>query len=163
MKFTFFWGGVFSQWYKAPFKVGDVEYNCAEQYMMAEKARTFFDIRCEQAIMATRDPRQQKWLGRQVKGFDETKWALRSRHVVYIANRAKFTQNPELLKELFATEGTILVEASPQDQIWGIGLGENDPKALDVKQWRGLNWLGQTLTDLREDLKHDPEYRSLID
>ena len=37
--YTYFWGGVFSQWYKATFKdVLELKYNCCEQYMMCQKA-----------------------------------------------------------------------------------------------------------------------------
>lgn len=38
--FTFFYGNAspFSQWHPARFTVEGVEYNCAEQYMMHQKA-----------------------------------------------------------------------------------------------------------------------------
>ena len=39
-KFHFFWKSKspFSQWYSAQFTVDDIQYNCAEQYMMYQKA-----------------------------------------------------------------------------------------------------------------------------
>ncbi len=67
-------------------------------------------------------------------------------------NRAKFTQNAALRDQLLATRGTTLVEASPYDKIWGIGLDAKDPRALDASQWKGLNLLGKILTELREEL-----------
>lgn len=53
------------------------------------------------------------------------------------------------------TAGTTLVEASPYDRIWGIGLAASNPKALDRKMWRGTNWLGQALTEVREEIVKD--------
>ena len=61
---------VFSQWTPSPFIVDMVEYNCAEQFMMASKARLFGDDTALSAILASDDPREQKRLGRQVRHFD---------------------------------------------------------------------------------------------
>jgi hypothetical protein len=151
-RFTFFWSGTFSQWHPSPFQIGGVWYNCAEQYMMAEKARLFGDAQAEARIMATSDPSDQKRYGRGVVGFNIDKWANVAKDIVYKASYAKYIQNPEMKRELLATAGTTLVEASPEDHIWGIGLRKTDPRALDRKQWKGTNWLGETLTKVREDL-----------
>lgn len=151
-QFTLFWNGPFSQWCDAEFEVDGVTYNCAEQYMMAEKARLFGDDETLAKIMAAWSPREQKKLGRQVKGFDPDAWNAVSREAVYRGNYAKFTQNPHLLKRLMDTKGTTLVEASPYDRIWGIGLSADDERALDRSQWQGKNWLGETLTKVREAL-----------
>jgi ribA/ribD-fused uncharacterized protein len=157
-KFIFFWGnkcenGVFSNWYYSPFVLDGVKYTCVEQYMMSEKAHLFGDEEVFAKIMATGDPREQKALGRAVKGFDKEKWEQVAQDIVYKACYAKFTQNPELEKALMATGDTILVEASPRDPIWGIGLAGNDPRALNRSTWKGLNWLGEILTRVREDIK----------
>lgn len=152
-KFTLFYGGVFSQWYRCRFVVNRIQYNCAEQFMMAEKARLFGDTEAEKRIMSFTSPRDQKAEGRKVKNFDASKWNAVAKDKVYEGNYAKFSQNQELQKKLFDTEGTILVEASPTDTIWGIGRAEDDPLALDRKTWRGTNWLGEVLTKLRDDLK----------
>lgn len=153
-KFTFFWGGPFSQWHPCTFKDHTLSttFNCAEQYMMAGKAITFGDSDTLQKIMHSNSPREQKKLGRKVKGFDEGKWNGVAKDIVYKGNMFKFLQNKELRNLLLATEGTLLVEASPYDKIWGIGLKENDPKALDRATWRGKNWLGEVLTQVREDI-----------
>tara|TARA_Y100000034_G_scaffold125150_2_gene174323 strand:+ start:2916 stop:3398 length:483 start_codon:yes stop_codon:yes gene_type:complete len=155
-KFTFFWDGPFSQWLRGfSFKVDDVEYSTAEQYMMAEKARLFDDNATLKKIMATSSPKEQKALGREVKNFDAGKWNAVAKDVVKKANLAKFRQNPKLKDQLLATEGTTLVEASPYDKIWGIGLRENDARALDRQTWQGTNWLGEVLTQVREEIKCD--------
>lgn len=157
-KFTLFYGnsdatkGVFSQWHICRFNVDGIEYNCAEQFMMASKARLFGDKKCEEAVMEAKHPRDQKAIGRLVKPFDAGKWDSVARDLVYEGNYAKFTQNDDLKETLLSTQGTTLVEASPYDQIWGIGRGLSDPLALKRETWNGTNWLGEVLTKLRHDL-----------
>jgi ribA/ribD-fused uncharacterized protein len=150
-RFTFFWSGPFSQWFKSGFTVDGQHYVTAEQYMMAEKARLFRDEEERHNILSTADAREQKRLGRLVRNFDADRWNAVARDVVYVGNRAKFAAHPELLAKLLATEGTTLVEASPEDCIWGIGLAEDDPNAHDRATWCGTNWLGEVLTRLRDD------------
>ena len=154
-KFTFFWGGPFSQWYLAPFNLEGQFYNTAEQYMMAEKARLFKDTECRQAILEARKPDQQKRLGRLVKGFDQAVWDVQARNIVYRGNRAKFTTHRDLLQLLLDTEGTTLAEASPLDIVWGIGLAADADDAQYPSKWLGQNWLGQTLQRLRDDFLHE--------
>ena len=48
-EFTFFYTGdstVFSQWYLTKFTVDGIEYNCAEQYMMYQKAGKYLEVNC---------------------------------------------------------------------------------------------------------------------
>lgn len=151
-KFTLFWNGPFSQWEPCEFEIDGIVYNCAEQYMMAKKASVFNDEDTYQKIMESDSPREQKKLGRSVKNFNSDKWEQVAKEIVYEGNYAKFTQNKDLLEKLLATKGTTLVEASPYDRIWGIGLSEHDEDALNRDKWRGLNWLGEILTGLREDI-----------
>lgn len=151
-QFVFFWGGPFSQWFKADIVIGGQTYNTCEQFMMAEKARLFGDTETLKLIMATSDPKKQKALGRQVKSYDDVKWREHAKLAVYRANYAKFTQNPLLASEMLQHRGKIFVEASPYDTVWGIGLAEDDPRALDPSQWQGTNWLGEILTLVMEDI-----------
>jgi ribA/ribD-fused uncharacterized protein len=132
--------------------VDGVRYNCAEQYMMAQKALLFGDAARHKAIMASSSPGDQKALGKLVKGFNKAKWEAVARDVVMRGSLAKFTSTAELYADLMDTEGLVLVEASPTDPIWGIGLDEYDPDCADPEKWKGTNWLGQVLTDLREHL-----------
>jgi len=151
-RFTFFWSGPFSQWALSPFVIDGVTYNCAEQWMMAGKARLFGDTRMEAMIMASPSPRDQKRFGRQVQGFDLTTWKAKAQAIVTEGSMAKYTQNPDYRDKLLATAGTTLVEASPHDRIWGIGLREDDPRAHDRASWPGKNWLGEILTAVRDEL-----------
>ncbi len=153
-KFTFFYRteSPFSQWHPADFEMGGVHYNCAEQYMMYRKAVLFGDQEAAKKILSAYTPREQKEHGRHVHGFDKALWEDHCKQYVYEANHAKFTQNLHLLEILLATKGTTLVEASPTDRIWGVGLEEKDPRIKNRATWRGSNWLGEILTKLREDL-----------
>lgn len=156
-RFTFFWRteSPFSQWFKADFTVNGVQYTSAEQYMMHQKALLFGDQQIADKIMKTRSASAQKKLGRQVSGFDQTTWENECQRIVYEGNQAKFTQNEDLRDALLATRGTTLVEASPDDRIWGVGLAEEDPRIRNRKTWRGTNWLGDILTRLREEIGRD--------
>jgi hypothetical protein len=151
-QFTFFYGGWASQWAPSEFILDGVKYNCAEQYMMAQKAILFDDQAALAIIMGTDNPKIQKAAGRTVQNFDKAIWEANAKVYVYRANFAKFTQNHEAMKWLMGTRGTTLVEASPWDKIWGIGLASNDPLAQDRNTWQGTNWLGEIVTQVREDI-----------
>jgi ribA/ribD-fused uncharacterized protein len=159
-KFTFFWKSPLSQWQRSSFVIGGVTFSHAEQFMMYAKAKLFGDHEAAVKILQALTPREQQAVGRTVRGFDESVWILFREGIVYQANYARFSQNPDQRELLFATCGTTLVEASPHDQIWGIGLAADDPHALDRKQWRGLNLLGQALTRVREALLWEQSIRS---
>ena len=154
-KYTFFWGGPFSQWARSSFVIDGVTYGTAEQYMMAQKALTFGDHDIFNEIMKTKGPSEQKALGRKIENFNKDVWEAKCKQVVYDANYAKFTQLKSFYNALMATGDTELVEASPEDKIWGIGLSEDDPRAQDKSQWQGTNWLGEIITQVREDLKKE--------
>lgn len=151
-KYHFFWQGILSQWYPSQFKCRRFTYNCCEQWMMAQKAELFHDYETHDKIMLTDDPRIQKNLGRRVKNFDLDLWNIYARPIVRLGNELKFRQNPQLKEFLMSTENKILVEASPYDCIWGIGLGEDNPDRFDEAKWRGTNWLGECLMDVRYSL-----------
>lgn len=154
-KYVLFWGHAFSQWALRPMKIDGVVYNCCEQYMMAEKARMFGDDKALAKIMEEQDPERQKAIGRQVKGFKENLWNAKARDIVYKANYHKFSQNDDCLKLLREAGDRTIVEASPTDTIWGIGLSETDPRATDPSRWRGTNWLGECLMKVRDTLRSE--------
>ncbi|WP_266160863.1 NADAR family protein [Dyella silvatica] len=159
----FFWGhrakpgtvtkSCLSQWYDAPFVADGVRYLTAEHYMMAHKAELFGDIAARDAILRAPDPGKAKALGRRVKGFDEALWAEHRFAMVVDANRHKFSQAGRLKRFLLNTGTAVLVEASPSDAVWGIGLAADDADAKDPSQWPGLNLLGFALMQVREALR----------
>jgi ribA/ribD-fused uncharacterized protein len=144
--------GSLSQWWPCRFEIDGVEYGSAEHWMMAAKARLFGDEASVPAILAARTPAEAKVLGREVSGFDEERWAAERFELVVRGNVAKFGQDPELRRYLLGTANRVLVEASPRDRIWGIGLGAANEAATDPQRWRGLNLLGFALMEARERL-----------
>ena len=159
--FTFFWKHRLSQWHPARFVVGGSAFTHAEHYMMYAKALLFGDRDSAGLILAAETPREHQDIGRAVRGFDESIWVLFREGIVFIANYARFSQNPEQRELLFSTRGTTLVEASPHDRIWGIGLPATDPRARDRSQWLGLNLLGEALTRVREVLLWEQAQKEL--
>lgn len=161
--YRFFWGhtapegapignACLSQWWPCRFVVDGRTYSSAEQWMMAEKARTFGDDAALEQILSVADPQTIKALGRGVRDFDAATWdAVRFERVVE-GNVHKFGSDPSLRAFLLSTEGEVLVEAAPRDVIWGIGLGKDDPEARDPRQWRGRNLLGFALMQARARL-----------
>jgi len=143
----------FSQWYGAAFELAGVRYATAEHYMMAEKARLFGDSTALERILSAPSPGAAKKLGRTVRGFDEPRWNERRFEIVVAGNAAKFSQHPDLCAFLLGTRTQILVEASPVDRIWGIGLSRDDPRAERPEDWRGLNLLGFALMAARQQLE----------
>ncbi|WP_424215376.1 NADAR family protein [Streptomyces sp. BI20] len=164
VKFLPFWGhrprpdgrlgpSCLSQWWPAPFTVGDVPYPTAEHWMMAGKARLFGDAEAERAVLAARTPGAAKAAGRLVRGFDEEVWVRERFELVVRGGTHKFASTPELRAYLLGTGDRVLVEASPVDRIWGVGLAPEDPAALDPARWRGLNLLGFALMETRSRLR----------
>lgn len=149
----YFYGSIFSQWAGRSFELDGDLFNCCEQYMMYKKAKLFGDKESAHKIWSACDPAKQKALGKKVKNFDKDKWEAIARDVVYDANYAKFTQNEDCLKELMASGDKIIVEASPYDCIWGIGMSCDDPGVTDEKNWRGTNWLGEAIMKVRENIR----------
>jgi len=145
--YYFFWGGLCSQWAESPFTEFGIEFNCAEQFMMAAKAKVFEDDDSYHAIMATPMPNDQKALGKKVKGFVLETWNEVAKDYVTLGNINKFEQNKEFYDFLHDNKSRYFVEASPYDKIWGIGMRENDLLINNPKHWKGLNWLGECIND----------------
>jgi ribA/ribD-fused uncharacterized protein len=119
--------------------------------MMYQKAKVFHDKPAMQAVLATKSPSVAKSIGRKVRGFDKERWEQVCLDIIYRGNRLKFEQNPKLMDELKATTGKKLVECSKFDLVWGNGISLDDPARWNEDKWRGTNWLGEILTELRED------------
>lgn len=161
-EFFMFWGfrpwypgsvdrSCLSQFFPAPFGIEGIRYSTTEQYMMAEKAKLFGDSEIEQQILQVCDDAHKvKKLGRQVRNFDLKTWERHRCEIVIRGNVEKFDQNPHFGRFLLDTGDKILVEASPDDQIWGIGLGENETDARNPLRWPGLNLLGFCLMAVRD-------------
>ncbi|WP_395749250.1 NADAR family protein [Prosthecobacter sp.] len=144
----------FSQWWAGhPFVIDDITYATAEHYMMAEKARLFGDNDTLQKILPASTPAIAKKLGREVKNFDDARWLQNRWEIVVSGNFAKFSQHADLRDFLLHTGDRVIVEASPFDRIWGIGMAATDPNAENPAQWKGLNLLGFALMEVRKQLR----------
>lgn len=154
-KYVFFWDGIYSQWYKSPMIIDNITYVTAEQYMMHQKALHFGDTEIAEEVMVTRHPADQKKLGRKIKNFDKTSWDKVNLQIVYKGNYAKYTQNEELKQLLINTGDRLIVEASPEDVIWGIGLHENDPNIDNPLLWKGQNLLGWAITLVKQEILNE--------
>jgi ribA/ribD-fused uncharacterized protein len=164
VKYLFFWGhrpqpdgsvgaGCLSQWWPAEFTVDGVLFRTAEHYMMWRKATLFGDTTTAGRILAAGHPRDAKMLGRGVAGFDDRKWAAERFEIVVAGSLAKFGQHADLGGWLTGTGDRVLVEASPTDRVWGIGLAASDERAPAPARWRGLNLLGFALMRARQQLR----------
>lgn len=162
MDFLFFWGhhgkankitkACLSQWYSCQFTADGEHYNCAEQYMMAEKARIMGDEETQSKISASSDPHDIKALGREAHN-DDDKWNAHKTAVVIKGNFHKFMDNGNLKDFLLETGEKILVEASPYDTVWGIGMKEDNPDCMNPRLWKGENLLGFCLMKVRSSIQ----------
>ncbi|MGV9991927.1 NADAR family protein [Streptomyces sp. NPDC003374] len=142
-----------SQWWPSPFTADGETYATAEHWMMAGKARLFGDAEAERRVLAAGHPAEARKAGRLVRGFDESIWARERFGIVVAGSVHKFAAHPELRAFLLATGDRVLVEASPVDRVWGIGLAAHDEAAADPERWRGPNLLGFALMEARERLR----------
>lgn len=166
LDFIFFWGHTnkqqetigkfcFSQWYESPFTVEKVTYKTAEHWMMAQKALLFGDETVFKKIIETNNPSEVKELGRQVSNYDDITWIENRFEIVKQGNIHKFDQNSALKNYLLSTENKIIVEASPVDSIWGIGVSQDDPYVTNFNTWQGENLLGFVLMEVRDFFKEN--------
>lgn len=162
-KYLYFWGhtpkqthivdkSCFSQWFSAQFELDGIKYLTAEHYMMAQKAKLFHDDEIFDQILKVKHPNEAKQLGRKVQNYDEQVWKEKRFNIVLQANLAKFSQHSELRDFLIATHDRILVEASPVDSIWGVGMAQDHVDIQNPEKWKGLNLLGFALMQVRAQL-----------
>lgn len=170
----FFWGHhpgkegtvgkeCFSQWYMAEFYVGHMGYCCMEQYMMSKKALLFGDKETSEKIMESKEQNEIKQLGREVKGFDEEIWNSFKVPIVLTGNYYKFSQLEELRKYLLGTGESLLIEASPYDKVWGIGMNAEEASVCGIDGWKGMNLLGFALMEVRDEIARLRRYENEID
>ena len=163
IKFMFFWGhtpnkdgsigkSCFSQWWQSNFEVEGVTYKTAEHWMMAEKARLYKDQKILEEISKVSHPMEAKKLGRKIKNFDPKIWDAHKYEIVKQGNLHKFSQHKDLAVFLLSTKQRIIVEASPNDNIWGIGMTQDNENAQNPNLWKGQNLLGFALMEVRDEL-----------
>lgn len=80
--------------------------------------------------------------GSLIKNFDDKIWDENKFTIVYNGNYLKFTQNNELKKYIKSTGNSILVEASPYDNIWGVKLSADNDDILYPEKQKGEKSFG---------------------
>jgi hypothetical protein len=165
LDYLFFWGHkptqdgnlsktIFSQWWEKEFSVNGIIYPTAEHFMMAEKARLFDDKKVLEEILKAKTPAEAKKLGRKIKNFDDEIWLENRFKIVVEGNYHKFSDSVYKIF-LLGTGNKILVEASPVDAIWGIGLAQDSSKIYNPNMWKGLNLLGFALMEVRDRFRNE--------
>lgn len=165
---VFFTSSFLSNWYTSLFKAdllfsdevsGVFEFNCVEQFMMAQKAVLFKDYETFIKIMQTESPKEQKALGREVKNYDNKVWVAQREGIVGRGIWQKFLYSDEMTMEMLRfPQGTEFVEASSKDCVWGVGLSMSDPNLSDASQWKGENLLGKVITGIHKEMLLDTEF-----
>lgn len=156
--FVCFWkpdeeNGFLGNWYESPFSLQGHQFRFQESYMMWSKAMLMGDEEVAAKILSEDIPARVKKLGQSVKPWDEDKWIANRCKIMYEGCMEKFKTHADLKAKLLATGDAILVEASPMDKIWGVGLAANNKDVRNVAKWKGLNLLGRVLMKVREDIK----------
>ncbi|MES2485185.1 MAG: NADAR family protein, partial [Bacteroidota bacterium] len=151
----------FSQWFETPFTVNNRVYKTSEHWMMAHKALLFGDKDNFEKIITCDTPKEAKEFGRQVLGYDEQIWNENKFDIVKLGNIHKFNQHPDFAQYLLKTGDKILVEASPIDTVWGIGLSIDSNYIDNIYAWRGENLLGFVLMETRDFLKDFGHFKPL--
>ena len=119
---------------------------------MAKKAILFNDNETFYKIIECKTPAEAKKLGREVKNYNDSIWLENRFEIVKNGNIHKFSQNKDLLQFLLNSDEQIIVEASPVDSIWGIGMASDHKDINNPEKWIGLNLLGFALMEVRDEL-----------
>src|SRR5699024_5169580 len=138
---VFFWTGrdIYSNFHYSPFKHEGKLFNWSEQAVMYRKAKLFGANDIANRILLETDPVNCKRIGRRIKiDFKEDVWEKERERIYKEVLLDKFSI-PYLKQQLLETKDKIIVEASPYDTIWGIGMGENDKGVDNPRNWRGQN------------------------
>ncbi len=180
----------FSNFHPSIFEYKNIKFISNEQFMMYSKARNFQDEQAGQSILAINDSpiakkflsgelsrediisdrelsnqwnglmMEVKKLGRGVKNYDDEIWTAKREKIVLFGVRLKFAQNADLMQELMNTGDSKMVEASPYDKVWGIGLSEQDARKTPVENWPGMNLLGKVFDQFKAEIANRLEQTS---
>ncbi len=152
---VYFWRGEFSNWYPCIFRYEDHTFYNSEQAFMWVKAKFFDDDEIAKQLLVETNPQYAKALGRKVKNFNDEMWAVASFPAMIAVNYAKWSSSHFMMDTILSTNPKILVEASPYDKIWGVGLRQDDDLILDKNNWKGMNLLGKALMNVRKEIMEE--------
>ena len=142
-KHLFFWGGIFSNFHPIN---GNPSFT-SEKIYIGMKAACFRDNDALIQLENSTTPKTAKAIGRNIVGFDEKIWDKIKYRSMMMALHIKFLECEEFREALRASGNLLLVEASPDDRIWGIGFPAETALA-NIDKW-GQNLLGKCLMEVR--------------
>ena len=136
------------------FTHNDQKYLCNEQWFLSEKCKYFEHPEAADQILKESDPGKMVQIAKVCTG-DNHNWKESEFSIMEEGLMNKFEQNPECKEFLLKTGTKKLIEGSPYDTHWGVGLWYSDPRIDDERNWRGFNCnnLGQALMNCRDKLK----------
>ena len=125
-----------------------IVFNCSQQHYQYEKAQHFGDKKTAEMILKSKNPRMQKFLGRQVRGYSDQEWDKKRVEIMYRVILTKFQACPELRKRLLedVKPNYIIAESGPVgERFWGTGRPLHSNGACNPDEWEGENMLGNIL------------------
>jgi ribA/ribD-fused uncharacterized protein len=157
--FIYFWKhdeipyGVFCNWSPHSIQIDEITFATAEHALMFGKAILFKDEEASKKLITSKDPKEAKSIGRTVKDFDEQIWDQHKFTIMCKVLLAKVNQHKIIKDLLLTTQDATIVEASPLDDIWGIGLGAKKAALVGPSKWKGQNLLGKAWEYVRNEIK----------
>ncbi len=152
-KFTFYAGedSFLASCFISPFTVDDDRFTSFLHYITYEKAKLFRDRNIYDDILKCTDQKRLKELNHAVKYFIDIVWDMMVPRIFRKGLQCKFSQNSNLYNELLNTSGTTIVLADDKEKVWSCGLGPDDKRINDRKQWTGMNLMGELITEIRSE------------
>jgi ribA/ribD-fused uncharacterized protein len=136
-------------------RLASVTYHSAKQALAAELAKTFHDDEGFRTVLDAESPTDVSYSMEDAKEATPDLWANATKKHLYVIQEAKFRQYPELTSRLLATGDAVLAAYQPQDELIGIGISTDDPRAKSPLYWKGQNLLGTILMEIREKLREE--------
>ena len=129
-----------------------ISFKTSEHALMALKAVEFGDTVALKRIIEAKYPGDARRIGRHIKGYNNDTWSRVRYDRMKQCLVAKYTQNEYYKNELLKTGDKVLVDASPTDKIWGVGVGIGDRALYSESTWNGQNLLGRCLMEVRSEI-----------
>ena len=141
---------------RAEFYLSGLHFTSVTHYLHYKKAIVFENDKIARMILETDDIIIQAQLAAQIRRFCQRAWKELCLKAFFDGTIAKFEHHSDLKDALLEKTGTLFVQAGQYDSVWGNGLRPDDPDNHNLSAWRGSNWGGYLLTEVREHLLAKP-------
>lgn len=111
---VFFWGGELSNWFECRYpyiRYKGITFFNSEQAFMWEKAIFFGDMEMAKRIVETPDPRENKALGRKVRGFDSERWLIAAYPIMVAVKISNLKELYLILKIKFLWKPVLMIKS----------------------------------------------------